>query len=250
MKSQPVKNLCVFIGGKQIGANCLRQLLQRGVRPRLVIGNLDDDGKDKSWHESLVKAAKQARLPTIEKRKVREPAILERIKNIQPEIIFCIGGMQIIPPEVLAIPRLGTLNVHPALLPKYRGRYSTAHAIFNGEKTTGVTVHWMDEGIDSGPIILQEKIKIIDEILGTDLEHRILHLDPLTAATVARYMNNQGEVYGVKSTPDQFIPNNLSKITPLKNAILASHYTFGAGGVPGALNEGKDAARMILEKLG
>jgi len=97
---------------------------------------------------------------------------------------------------------------------------------------------------------LQEKIKIIDEILGTDLEHRILHLDPLTAATVARYMNNQGEVYGVKSTPDQFIPNNLSKITPLKNAILASHYTFGAGGVPGALNEGKDAARMILEKLG
>ena len=97
---------------------------------------------------------------------------------------------------------------------------------------------------------MQEKIKIIDDILGTDLQHRILHMDPLTAATVARYMNNQGEVYGVKSTPGQFIPNNLSKYTPFKNVILASHYTFGAGGVPGALTEGKDAARILLEKLG
>ncbi|MDP3698873.1 MAG: NAD(P)/FAD-dependent oxidoreductase [Nanoarchaeota archaeon] len=97
---------------------------------------------------------------------------------------------------------------------------------------------------------MQEKIRFIDDILGTDLQHRILHLDPLTAATVARYMNNQGEVYGVKSTPQQFVPNNLSKYTPLQNVILASHYTFGAGGVPGALTEGKDAARILLEKLG
>ena len=97
---------------------------------------------------------------------------------------------------------------------------------------------------------MREKIKVIDDILGTDLQHRILHMDPLTAATVARYMNNQGEVYGVKSTPGQFVPNNLSKITPLKNVLLASHYTFGAGGVPGALNEGKDAARILIEKLG
>ena len=97
---------------------------------------------------------------------------------------------------------------------------------------------------------MQERIRIIDDILGTDLQHRILHMDPLTAATVARYMNNQGEVYGVKSTPSQFVPNNLSKVTPLKNVMLASHYTFGAGGVPGALNEGKDAARILLERLG
>ena len=65
-----------------------------------------------------------------------------------------------IPKEILEIPSLGCINIHPALLPKYRGRYSTAHAIFNGEIETGATLHWMDEGIDSGPIILQESIAI------------------------------------------------------------------------------------------
>ena len=74
--------------------------------------------------------------------------------------------MQIIPPEVLALPRLGTLNIHPALLPKYRGRFSTTHAIFNGETTHGVTIHWMDEGIDSGPIIMQEKFPITPDDTG------------------------------------------------------------------------------------
>lgn len=120
--------------------------------------------------------------------------------------------------------------------------------------------HWIKERKESGGNkgaykenkrrFMEEKIRAIDEILGTDLQHRILHLDSLTAATVARYMNNEGEVYGIKSTPEQFIPNNLPKTTPLKNVTLASHYTFGAGGIPGALNEGKDAANILLKKLG
>ena len=157
-----VNKNCVFIGGKQIGVNCLKQLLKREIAPRLVIGNVDDNGED-TWHESLVRVAGENSLDTVKNRKVKEPEVIRKIKEINPEIIFCIGGTQLIPTEVLAIPRLGCLNIHPALLPKYRGRYSTVHAIFNGEKYTGVTAHWMDEGIDSGPIIMQEKIKIEEE---------------------------------------------------------------------------------------
>jgi UDP-4-amino-4-deoxy-L-arabinose formyltransferase/UDP-glucuronic acid dehydrogenase (UDP-4-keto-hexauronic acid decarboxylating) len=150
---------CVFIGGKQIGVDCLKQLLAKGVTPQLVIANMDDDGNT-LWHESLVKAASQYKLPLIKKLRVSNPHVINEIKKINPEIIFCIGGTQIIPEEVLNIPTLGCLNIHPALLPKYRGRYSTVHAIFNGEKKTGVTAHWMDTGIDSGPIIKQKKITI------------------------------------------------------------------------------------------
>jgi methionyl-tRNA formyltransferase len=94
------------------------------------------------------------------KKKLSDPELIEAFKIIQPEIVFCIGGVRLIPQEILKIPRLGCLNIHPALLPKYRGRYSTVHAIFNGESHTGVTLHWMDKGIDSGPIILQESIVI------------------------------------------------------------------------------------------
>src|SRR3990167_8512548 len=152
---------CIFVGGKQIGANCLRLLVEHGVRPEIVIPNLDDTGED-TWYESLMKIATTLDLPLIRDTKVRDETIVKKIQDIQTDIIFCIGGMQIIPPEVLAVPRLGTLNIHPALLPKYRGRFSTAHAIFNGEKFTGATLHWMDEGLDTGPIILQEKFPITE----------------------------------------------------------------------------------------
>ena len=164
---------CIFIGGKQIGVNCLKQLLNRGIKPKLVIPNLDDTGQN-GWHESLARVAKENDLNLILGKKVRDLDTIKIIRGLNPEIIFCIGGMQIIPKKVLSIPSLGCLNIHPALLPKYRGRFSTAHAIFNGEKYTGATLHWMDEGIDCGPIIFQEKVKIDDSDTGKTLYDKVL----------------------------------------------------------------------------
>lgn len=151
--------VCVFIGGKQIGVDCLRELLSKGIAPKLVIGNVDDKGKD-GWHESLVRVAKEFKVPTIKQTKVKDPKIIKKLVKINPEVILCIGGTQIIPRQVLKIPKMGCLNIHPALLPKYRGRFSTVHALFNDEEYIGVSVHWMDEGIDSGPIIFQTKFKV------------------------------------------------------------------------------------------
>jgi methionyl-tRNA formyltransferase len=147
------------MGGKQIGVNCLRELVKRGVRPDVVIANTDDDGID-HWHESLVRVAEELKLPTIKKTKVKEEKTIKHIKDLKPDIIFCFGGTQIIPQEILDIPQEGVLNIHPALLPKYRGRYSTVHALFNGEEYTGATLQKMDAGIDTGPIISQKKFKI------------------------------------------------------------------------------------------
>ncbi|OGG80033.1 hypothetical protein A3A39_03000 [Candidatus Kaiserbacteria bacterium RIFCSPLOWO2_01_FULL_54_13] len=152
----------VFIGGRQIGANCLRVLVDMDAPPQLVIPDPDDVGVD-SWFESLVKVAKELSLPTLRGARVKDESAIKKIRALKPDIIFCIGSMQLIPKEVLAIPPLGVVNIHPALLPKYRGRYSTAHAIFNGEKETGATLHFMDERIDSGPIIMQEAFPIGNE---------------------------------------------------------------------------------------
>ena len=102
----------------------------------------------------------------------------------KPDIRFCIGLTEIIPKQLLEVP---CINIHPALLPKYRGRYSIPHAIFNGEKYTGATIHFMNEGIDTGSIILQEKIKIEDNdtaqivwdkflVVGTELFGKFLDL--------------------------------------------------------------------------
>lgn len=154
---------CIFIGGKQIGKNCLELLLKNDIKPSLVIGNTDDNGSDGPIHQSVIKFAKNSGLNVIQNKLVKDSEIVKMIKKTSPEIIFSIGGMQIIPKEVLDIPTLGVINIHPALLPKYRGRYSTVHAIFNGEKITGATLHFMDEGIDTGPIIMQESYPIEDD---------------------------------------------------------------------------------------
>ncbi len=159
---------CVFIGGKQIGTDTLRALIAADIRPQLVIANPDDDGMD-GLHESLIAQAKKYSLPLLIGVKVRDREVVQKIKELKPELIFCIGAMQIIPEEVLAIPTLGTVNLHPALLPKYRGRYSTVHALFNGETETGVTLHFMDSGIDSGPIIAQSSYPITEDDTGETL---------------------------------------------------------------------------------
>ena len=152
----------ILIGGRQIGANCLRALVELGMLPLLVIPDPEDTGVD-TWFESLSKAAHELTLPVLSGAHVRDENTIQKIAALHPDIIFCIGSMQLIPKRVLAIPRLGVVNIHPAILPKYRGRYSTAHAIFNGEKETGATLHFMDAGIDSGPIIAQKIFPIRKE---------------------------------------------------------------------------------------
>ena len=85
---------------------------------------------------------------------------LGKIKNLKPDLLISITGNQIFRKPLLDIPPLGTLNLHTALLPKYRGLMPSFWALKNEEKETGVSVFFVDEGIDSGPIIVQKKINI------------------------------------------------------------------------------------------
>ncbi|MFH1202698.1 MAG: formyltransferase family protein [Candidatus Omnitrophota bacterium] len=158
-----VNKKCVFIGGKPIGNICLLELLKRNIAPTFVIPNLDDKGRYLVWHESLAKISRQNSLKVLSPNKLNDQKIIKKIKEAHPDIIFCIGSTRIIPPEIIKIPKLGCLNIHPGPLPKYRGRYSTAYSIFNGETYTGVTLHWIEKGIDSGPIIMQRTIRISSE---------------------------------------------------------------------------------------
>lgn len=85
---------------------------------------------------------------------------LAAITGLEPDLLISIQGNQIFKAPLLAIPRLGTLNLHTALLPKYRGLMPTFWVLKNGENVTGASVFFVDEGIDSGPIVVQRKIDI------------------------------------------------------------------------------------------
>ena len=98
-------------------------------------------------------AAQELGLPLLQPEKVRDPAVVERLRELGPDLIVVVAYGQIIPPSILSIPRLGVVNVHASLLPRHRGAAPIAHAILAGDHETGVTIMRMDEQLDHGPIL-------------------------------------------------------------------------------------------------
>jgi methionyl-tRNA formyltransferase len=92
--------------------------------------------------------------------KLTDPSFIGLLRNIAPDVIVVVAYGRILPPAVLQIPRLGCINVHASLLPRYRGAAPIHWAIINGEAETGVTTMLMDEGLDTGPVLLQQSIPI------------------------------------------------------------------------------------------
>jgi methionyl-tRNA formyltransferase len=95
------------------------------------------------------------------------------LKEIDLDLIIVCGYKFIIPREIFSIPKRGTINIHPSMLPRYRGQHVINWAIINGEKETGVTLHFMDDTLDTGDIILQKKVPIQIEDTAKELHNRI-----------------------------------------------------------------------------
>jgi len=104
--------------------------------------------------------AQRLELPVYQPENIKDATVLELIKNLSPEMIVVAAFGQILPKAILEIPLYGCLNIHPSLLPKYRGAAPINWTLINGETKTGVTIMMMDEGMDSGDILAQEETDI------------------------------------------------------------------------------------------
>ena len=148
--------------------------------------------------------------------KVRDNTeFIEEIRTINPDVICVVAYGKILPKELLEIPKYGCINVHPSLLPKYRGSTPIQTAIINGDKTTGVTTMYMDEELDSGDIILQEEIKIEDNQTAGEVWDILAQIGAdLLVETLNQIENNtaprkkQGEDYTITKMLDK----SMSKI--------------------------------------
>ena len=102
-------------------------------------------------------------LKVLEPLKLKDSQVIETFKSFLPDLIVVCAYGKILPKELLEIPKFGCWNIHASLLPKYRGASPINWAILEGEKETGITIILMDEGLDTGPILLQKKIPILEE---------------------------------------------------------------------------------------
>ena len=201
----------IFIGGKQLGYNCLSLLIKKKLYPKYVIPNLDDTGKDTKFHKSLLKLCWQNKLNLISQDKLSRKIIQN--KKIKIDIIFCLGSTQILKENIMSLGKLGVLNLHPSLLPKYRGRYSLVHAIFDNQKETGVTAHWLGKEIDSGRIIKQKKFSILKTDTAKDVYDKftikafklfkIILNEILMSKRIKSYPMKNKMKYNKKSFPNQ-----------------------------------------------
>jgi len=109
---------------------------------------------------SVAAVARHHGLELIETTSVNSPEYLERLRKLNLDVVISVNASQKFKSGILALPRLGCINVHGALLPRYRGRLPSFWVLANGERETGTTVHFMNEDLDDGPILLQEKVPI------------------------------------------------------------------------------------------
>jgi folate-dependent phosphoribosylglycinamide formyltransferase PurN len=110
--------------------------------------------------------------PVIGSQDVNDPETIQQIRDWQPDLILSIYLNQLIKSELIHLPVKGTLNIHPALLPRHRGLFPYFWVITAGEKETGVTIHWVDEKFDTGHLLLQERIVVSPQDTITSLSYK------------------------------------------------------------------------------
>lgn len=150
----------IFFGTPIIACKCLQALLDKKINVVGVITKPDGlVGRKQILTPSEVKTlAQQNNISVLQPEKLS--SIINQIKDLKPDLIITCAYGKIIPEAILNIPRFHCINVHTSLLPRWRGGAPIHHAILNGDKQTGVTLMYMDKGLDTGDIIFQEVIDI------------------------------------------------------------------------------------------
>lgn len=165
----------VFMGTGEIGVPSLRALVAAGHEVVAVYTQPDRPaGRDMKLRPSPVKlAAQQLGLPVLQPERIRHAAEVEQLKAFQPDLAIVVAYGQILPKSVLETPRHGCWNIHASLLPRHRGAAPIQAVILAGDAQSGVTIMQMDEGLDTGPILVQEAFDLHRHETGGSLHDRL-----------------------------------------------------------------------------
>jgi methionyl-tRNA formyltransferase len=174
----------VFIGTGEIGVPTLEALLKS---EHDVVGVVTQPDKPVGRNQQiepppikkvLIGRARPPGAPILQPPRIKDPHAIEEIRALTPDVIVVMAYGQILPPGILEIPKIACLNLHASLLPRWRGAAPIQAAIAAGDQTTGITVMYMDEGLDTGDILLQRAIDILPDETGGSLHDRLGQIAP------------------------------------------------------------------------
>ncbi|MEX2478555.1 MAG: methionyl-tRNA formyltransferase [Gracilimonas sp.] len=164
----------VFMGSPEFAIPSLEQIHRSEHTIKAVVSNVDKRrGRGSKTSPTPLKAkALELGLPVIEVEDLKSPKFAEKLQALDADL-FVVVAFRILPKAIIEIPRIGSVNLHASLLPKYRGAAPVHWAIINGEKETGCTVFFLDEKVDTGNIITQRKLSILGNETTGELYERL-----------------------------------------------------------------------------
>jgi len=153
----------VFMGSPQFAVPPLEHLLASRYQVAAVYTQLDKPaGRGRGLLASPVKqAARERGLAVVQPASLKAAGVVEQLGGFEPDVIVVAAFGQILPKTVLALPRLGCINIHPSLLPRFRGASPVASAILAGDDFSGVSLMVMDEGLDTGPVLARAQLPVL-----------------------------------------------------------------------------------------
>ena len=180
----------VFMGSPEFALPSLESLAESSTVVGVVTQPDRPAGRDRVPHQSAVKSWSIERgFPIAQPRRLKDPEAIEQLLVWKPDLIVVAAFGQILPPVVLDLPQWGCLNVHASLLPRWRGAAPIQAAILNGDSETGITIMKMDPGLDTGPILSQQRTYILPDETGGDLTARLAVLGgELLSETIPQYI--------------------------------------------------------------
>ncbi len=163
------------MGTPEFSVGTLEALIEAGHEVALAVTQPDKPkGRGGKMQYTPVKeAALKHGIPVFQPKKVREPECVEELKQYNADIIVVIAFGQILPKEILEMTPFGCVNVHASLLPKYRGAAPVQWAVIDGEEVSGVTTMQMDEGLDTGDMLLKTEIRLDEKETGGSLHDKL-----------------------------------------------------------------------------
>ncbi len=161
----------IFMGTPDFSVGTLEALCDAGHDIVLAVTQPDKPkGRGKAMQFSPVKEAALARgIEVFQPEKIRNPECVKFLTNLKPDVIVVVAFGQILPKEILELPPYGCINVHASLWPMYRGAALILWAVIDGEAVSGVTTMRMDEGLDTGDMILKEEVVLSEKETGGSL---------------------------------------------------------------------------------
>lgn len=188
----------VYMGTPGFATEPLKALIDAGYSVTAVVTAPDKpSGRGLQLSESEVKRfAKERGLKILQPVSLKDPQFLSELKSLDARL-FIVVAFRMLPKDIWSMPELGCFNLHASLLPQYRGAAPINHAIINGEKMTGVTTFFLDDKIDTGEILFQERCDIGEEENAGSLHDKLMHLGAgLVVKTADAIFNNN-----IKPTP-------------------------------------------------